>query len=81
MMTPQVIGDKIPAGLPVVPSVRRLQRLSVTSSSSNSTTAPDKPVLRKHGKLIAFFRYSSYFDGKNVSYQSLIKLQDKPLII
>ncbi|ODM89527.1 GTPase-activating protein CdGAPr, partial [Orchesella cincta] len=50
----QVIGDKVPAGLPIVSSVRRLQRLSVSSSASSS--APEKPVLRKHGKLIAFFR-------------------------
>lgn len=53
----QVIGDKVPAGLPIVSSVRRLQRLSVSSTpSSSSAAAPEKPVLRKHGKLIAFFR-------------------------
>ncbi|CAG7836078.1 unnamed protein product [Allacma fusca] len=50
----QVIGDKVPASLPIVPSTRRLQRLSV--SSTNSSSVPAKPVLRKHGKLIAFFR-------------------------
>lgn len=58
-MFKKIIGDKVPAGLPIVPSVRKLQRLSVSSSSSASSASssvPDKPVLRKHGKLISFFR-------------------------
>ena len=62
----EVIGDKVPQGLNLpMGASNRLRKNSMTGSdneeenNSNSPTSdqqPTKPVLRKHGKLISFFR-------------------------
>jgi hypothetical protein len=64
----QVIGDKVPHGLNLsagggsphphaatLPHPHHLSRRDSTASSE-SPSEPTKPVLRKHGKLITFFR-------------------------
>jgi hypothetical protein len=63
-----VIGDKVPHGLNLsagggsphphaatLPHPHHLSRRDSTASSE-SPSEPTKPVLRKHGKLITFFR-------------------------
>ena len=69
----RIIGDKVPAhlSLPGTPpatvqsksSHHLLNQSSGGSSSSGGSTdhLPMKPVLRKHGKLISFFRYYNFF--------------------
>lgn len=46
-----VIGDKVPRNLKFSPQMPQ----------------PTKPVLRKHGKLIAFFRYLYHLKGQNIT--------------
>jgi hypothetical protein len=52
----QIIGEKgkFQVGVKPVVTTRKLARVSVSSTSSSPI--PDKPVLRKHGKIISFFR-------------------------
>ena len=61
----EVIGDKVPQGLNLpLDSNHRLRKNSMGSEgdledgpgSSPTSSEPTKPVLRKHGKLISFFR-------------------------
>ena len=57
----EVIGDKVPQGLnlPMGANHRLNRKDSVSSEDEGQgspTSEPTKPVLRKHGKLISFFR-------------------------
>ena len=53
----EVIGDKVPHNLNLPHNANTLPHISRRdSSSSDSPSEPTKPVLRKHGKLITFFR-------------------------
>ena len=53
----EVIGDKVPHNLNLPHNSSTLPHLSRRGShSSESPSEPTKPVLRKHGKLITFFR-------------------------
>ena len=59
----EVIGDKVPHNLPLPPILpsslpSTLPHLASRRDShqSDSPSEPSKPVLRKHGKLITFFR-------------------------
>ena len=55
----EVIGDKVPHNLTLpAHSSSTLPHLNTRrdSASSDSPSEPTKPVLRKHGKLITFFR-------------------------
>ena len=53
----EVIGDKVPHNLNLPHNANTLPHVSRRdSSSSDSPSEPTKPVLRKHGKLITFFR-------------------------
>lgn len=65
----EVIGDKVPQGLNLpLNSTRRIRKNSMGSDENpdgdteggsptcSSSDQPTKPVLRKHGKLISFFR-------------------------
>ena len=62
-----IAGDKVPQGLKVFPNDIKQRKdstgsddhespLSSSNSSNSSSHEPSKPVLRKHGKLISFFR-------------------------
>ena len=56
----EVIGDKVPHGLNLPGHAHNSQTLPHLarrdSTQSDSPSEPTKPVLRKHGKLITFFR-------------------------
>ena len=56
----EVIGDKVPNNLNLPHSAHTSNTLPHVSrrdsSASESPSEPTKPVLRKHGKLITFFR-------------------------
>ena len=53
----EVIGDKVPNNLNLPHNSHTLPHLSRRdSTTSDSPSEPTKPVLRKHGKLITFFR-------------------------
>ena len=53
----EVIGDKVPQGLTLPHTSNTLPHLTRRNSDqSDSPSEPTKPVLRKHGKLITFFR-------------------------
>ena len=56
----EVIGDKVPHNLNLPHNANTLPHVSHVSrrdsSASDSPSEPTKPVLRKHGKLITFFR-------------------------
>ena len=53
----EVIGDKVPNNLTLPHHSHTLPHLSRRdSTTSDSPSEPTKPVLRKHGKLITFFR-------------------------
>ncbi|KAF2356062.1 SH3 domain [Trinorchestia longiramus] len=51
----QVIGDKVPQALHPAPLQVTTNRCPPSSPLQRRAAAPTKPVLRKHGKLIAFF--------------------------
>lgn len=74
----RIIGDKVPAHLSLPgtppPSITSHPHGNMSGhplrSNNSSDHLPNKPVLRKHGKLISFFRYQ-FFHFQNVSFYFL----------